>query len=398
MSAPDLTGREIAAAVRVLRSGRLSLGPTIPAFEKAFAKYVGARHAVAVSSGTAALHLALVAAGVAEGDFVITSPFSFVASANCILFRRATPIFVDVDLATANLDVRRVEQALDDLATGKRGPLPPRLRRGRREARVKAVLPVHVFGRPIDMTSLMAVARARDLVVIEDACEAVGAEWNGRRVGTFGEMGCFGFYPNKPMTTGEGGMIVTGDEAAAMLCRSLRNQGRDDADPSRFARLGYNYRLSEMAAAIGTVQVARLGAIQTKRARVVRWYEERLANVAGITCPEPLPSCARASWFTFVVHFEDSLAREIAIGRLRSAGIPSRVYFPTIPLQPIYVERFGYRPGEFPNAERLSQTCLALPFSSRMSEGSVDRVCAALRSALRRRAAKVVGSPSPHVG
>lgn len=382
MSGPDLTKAEIAAAVRVLRSGRLSLGPNASAFEKQFADYVGGRHAVAVSSGTGALHLSIIAAGVREGDLVLTSPFSFVASANCILYERAVPIFVDVDPTTGVLDMARVERALDDLSGGGEEALPPRLRDSGRTRRVRAILPVHVFGRPVDMTSLMALARAHDLAVIEDACEALGAAWSGRHVGTFGDAGCFGFYPNKQITTAEGGMIVTNDDKTAELCRSLRNQGRDPVDQSLSIRLGYNYRLSEIACAVGRVQLARLEELRERRAQVARWYEKRLVGIKRLACPAPSQPGARLSWFAYVVRFDDPCVRNSAMERLAAAGIPSRVYFRTIPLQPLYVDRFGYRVGDFPNAERLSDTCLALPFSSVMQEPAVDRVCAAVRTAI----------------
>jgi perosamine synthetase len=371
MSEPDLTEAEVEAVVNVLRSGQLSLGPQAGRFEQQFAAYIGVAHAVAVSGGTAALHLALIAAGVTEGDVVITSPFSFVASANSILYERAIPLFVDVDATTGNIDPAGVEDAI--------ARLPPE-----RRSRLKALLPVHVFGRPVDMTGLMRVARSHGLAVIEDACEAVGAEWSGRRVGAFGDAGCFGFYPNKQMTTGEGGMIVTGDAATAALCRSLRNQGRDHADQLRSYRLGYNYRLPDVACAIGLVQLERLDELQRKRARVAAWYEARVAGVAGVSVPPAGTAGMRLSWFVYVVRFTGGGLRAAAEEALAAAGIPSRRYFHPIHLQPHFVERFGYAAGAFPNAEHLSDICLALPFSSTMRECAVDRVCSVLREVLNR--------------
>jgi len=384
MSSPDLTDAELAAVWDVLRCGQLSAGRNLVAFEKAFAEFVGARHAIAVSNGTAALHLSIIAAGVREADLVLTSPFSFVASANCILYERAIPIFVDVETTTGNLSLPMVEDVLNNLSSGGVDALPRALRSNDPRGRVKAVLPVHVFGRPVDMASLTAIAHARDIAVVEDACEALGAQWDGRQVGTFGTCGCFGFYPNKQMTTAEGGMIVTNEDSRADLCRSLRNQGRDAADQSVNNRLGYNYRLSEIACALGLVQLSRLEELHKKRAQVARWYEERLTAIEGVACPVGPSAGARLSWFVYVVRFDDARLRTAVVEGLAEVGIPSRCYFRTIPLQPFYVERFGYRPGDFPNAEHLSDTCLALPFSSVMSEAAVDRVCASLRQALRR--------------
>ena len=249
---------------------------------------------------------------------------------------------------------------------------------------MKALLPVHVFGRPVDMTALMRLAGSHDLAVIEDACEAVGAEWSGRRVGAFGDAGCFGFYPNKQMTTGEGGMIVTDDGAKADLCRSLRNQGRDDAEQLVSYRLGYNYRLPEVSCAIGLVQLERLDELQKKRARVAGWYDARLAGVERIACPAAGSAGMRLSWFVYVVRFAAGDLRAAAAAALAAAGIPSRRYFHPIPLQPHFVARFGYVAGDFPNAEHLSDTCLALPFSSTMTESTVDCVCGVLREALNR--------------
>ena len=381
MSGPDLTDAEVAAVVYVLRRGRLSLGPLGPRFEARFAEYVGARHAIAVSSGTAALHLAVLAARVGEGDYVITSPFSFVASANCILYERAVPIFVDVDPETGNLEPAAVAAMLDALARRDRDALPRRLREAGCQGAVRAVLPVHLFGRPVDMPSLLAAARRPGISVIEDACEAVGARWNGRHAGTFGETGCFGFYPNKQMTTGEGGVIVTDDDEIAERCRARRNQGRDAGGDGAAVELGYNYRLPEMACAIGLVQLQRIDELLEKRERVAGWYTERLAGADGIAGPPPAAAGARLSWFAYLVRFESPRRREEARARLGAAGIPSRVYFRTIPSEPYYAERFGYRPGDFPHAERLSETSLALPFSGVMTEKAVDRVCAALRGA-----------------
>ena len=380
MSSPDLTEAEIEAVLDVLKSNYLSLGPRVGEFEDQFARYVGTRHAVAVSSGTAALHLSLIASGVGEGDLVVTSPFSFVASANCVLYEHAVPIFVDVDPTTGNIDPTLVRAAVEDLTVGggrERRWLPPSLRDAASfEATLKAILPVHAFGQPADMQPIADVAQAHGLSTIEDACEAIGAEYNGGRAGTFGDAACFAFYPNKQMTTGEGGMIVTNDGQFARTCSSLRNQGRDVFDAwLSHTRLGYNYRLTDMACALGTVQLSRLDEMLAKRARVAGWYTERLRGLARVHPPATVATTSRMSWFVYVVRFDSVEERTGAMNDLASRGIPSRPYFTPIHLQPFYVQRFGYRRGDFPVTEALGDTSLALPFSSVMTEEQVDRVC-----------------------
>ena len=328
-------------------------------FEAAIADYVGVRHAVGVSSGTAALHLAMIAAQLGPGDEVITTPFSFVASANCILYVGATPVFVDIDPITLNVDPQRVEEAITP--------------------RTQALLPVHIFGQPCAMDQLMESARTHQLLVIEDACEALGAEFEGRRAGTFGSCAAFAFYPNKQMTTGEGGMLVTDDGAWADLFRSLRNQGRDQSGTwLNHVRLGYNYRLGELSAALGVAQMERIDGLLEKRARVADWYQERLAGVAGVTMPQIAPQTSRMSWFLYVVRLAPHLDRDTILGRLAEEGVPARPYFTPLHLQPFYRERFGFQVGDFPVAEQVARSTLALPFSSLMTEAQVDDVCQTL--------------------
>jgi len=381
MSSPDLTEAECSAVMDVLRSNHLSLGPRLPEFERRFAAYVGTRHAIAVSSGTAALHLSIIATGIGEGDLVITSPFSFVASANCALYERAVPLFVDVDPVTGNIDANLVRAAADEIPGGgarARRWLPPSLR----DAASRST--VHAFGQPADMTSIVEAARRGGLKVIEDACEAPGAEHRGRRAGTFGDMSCFAFYPNKQMTTGEGGMIATNDEGYANLCRSLRNQGRDVFDAwLSHTRLGYNYRLDELSCALGVVQLARIDELLEKRAKVAGWYADRLREIVGVTAPAVADSTSRMSWFVYVVRLESAADRAMTMDALAARGIPSRPYFTPIHLQPFYIEKFGYRRGDFPVAEALGDTSLALPFSSVMTEAQVDCVCEELAAVLR---------------
>ncbi len=386
MSSPDLTDLERQAVLDVLSTTHLSIGPRLEAFERAVASYAGAGHGVGVNSGTSGLHLCVIAAGVGERDLVITTSFSFIASANCILYERAIPVFVDVDPATGNIDPALVAEAADDLAAGGARAdrwLPPALRDSRGLGTVKALLPVHAFGQPADMDPLLAVARRYRLAVIEDACEALGAEYCGRPAGTLGDAGVFAFYPNKQVTTGEGGMIVTDDADWADLFRSLRNQGRDVFDAwLNHTRLGYNYRLDEMSAALGLAQMQRVDELIAKRARVAAWYNERLAGLDLIETPTTVPQTTRMSWFVYVVRILPPASRDDVMARLAERGIPGRPYFTPIHLQPFYRERFGYGEGCYPVTEWLGRVSLALPFSSVMTEAQVDTVCKELVSAL----------------
>lgn len=390
MSSPDLTDVEREAVAAVLRTPNLSMGREIQAFEEAFQHYTGRRHAIGVSSGTSGLHLCVRAAGVEDGDLVITTPFSFVASANVILFERAVPVFVDVDPVTGNLNITLVQQAILDLLRGgevARRWLP---RRGVQEvswrngSRVKAVLPVDVFGQPTDLDPILTLAHEYGLKVIEDACEALGAMYKGRPAGALGDYGVFAFYPNKQITTGEGAMIVTDDDRAAAYIRALRNQGRAPGDTwLQHTYLGYNYRLDEMSAALGRVQMSRLDELIQKRQRVADWYAERLVELPCVEIPERIATTTRMSWFVYVVRFNAGIDRDAIAQRLEQRGIPARPYFLPIHLQPYMVERFGYQPGDFPVTEDLGRRGLALPFSGVMSEGQVETVCQALHVILK---------------
>jgi len=359
LSSPDIGPREIELVNQVLRTRWLSMGPMVERFEDAVARYVGTRYAAAVSSGTAGLHLAMIAAGLGPGDEVITTPFSFVASANCILYVGATPVFADIDERTMNIDPTRVEDAITP--------------------RTRAILPVHVFGHPCAMDQLVQLAEDRGLLLIEDSCESLGAEFRGRKVATFGACGVFAFYPNKQMTTAEGGIIVTDDGDWAALFRSLRNQGRDGSGTwLRHVRLGYNYRLDELSAALGVAQLERIEELLANRERVARRYTERLATIEGVRSPSIAPEVTRMSWFVYVVRLAPRLDRERIMAALAERGIPSRPYFSPLHLQPVYVDRFGHRQGDFPVCERVARSTLALPFSGVMTENQVDRVCGAL--------------------
>jgi perosamine synthetase len=369
MSRPDITAAERAAVLDVLSTSTLALGPHLERFERALADTVGVRHGVGVNSGTSGLHLCMIAAGVGEGDVVLTTPFSFVASANCILYERARPVFVDIDPTTLGID----PDALDTTAR----------RLAARKERVRAILPVHVFGHPADMDPINAVAERHGLVVVEDACEAIGAGYKGRPVGTLGDAAVFAFYPNKQMTTGEGGMIVTDDDAWDALCRSLRNQGRDVFDGwLEHSRLGFNYRLDEMSAALGAAQVARLAEILSRRARVAAAYTQRLSRLEHVTVPPVAPWVTRMSWFVYVVRLAPWLDRDGVIAALAERGVPARAYFPPIHLQPLYRERFGFMPGDFPVSEAMGRRCLALPFFGAMTDLQIETVCTALGEVL----------------
>ncbi len=395
MSSPDLTDAERQAVLDVLNTPNLSMGQRILDFEQAFCELTGARHAIGVNSGTAGLHLCVRAAGIGPGDLVITTPFSFVASTNVLLFENAIPLYVDVDPRTGNL----VPELVADAARHPEKYLPRTgfdygsryasrktlgaTRPSAQPGKLKAILPVDVFGQPADMDAVNAVAREHGLKVIEDSCEALGAAYKGRQAGRLGDYGVFAFYPNKQMTTGEGGVIVTDDDRAADFMRALRNQGRAPGDTwLQHTYLGYNYRLDEMSAALGVAQIRRLDELMTKRQQVADWYAERLAEIPGVEVPFIEAATSRMSWFVYVVRFAPGVDRDRLAERLGAHGIPVRPYFAPIHLQPYMVERFGYRPGDFPVTEDLGRRGLALPFSGVMTEAQVEIVCQAIREGL----------------
>ena len=397
LSSPNIAQAEIDLVNHVLRTPRLSMGPMIQRFETAFADFVGTKHAIAVSSGTAGLHLAIIAAGIGEGDLVLTTPFSFVASANCVLYGQALPVFLDVDPETLNIDPKLVAEAADDLMnhTSRANHwLPPRIRESASGSgssavgtgntySLRALLPVHVFGQPCEMAPLLELAARHDLVLIEDACEALGAEYNHQRAGTFGSCSVFAFYPNKQMTTGEGGIITTDRDDWATLFRSLRNQGRDDSSTwLNHVRLGYNYRMDELSAALGVGQLERIEELLTKRDQVARWYGQYLSEVDGVAPPAIAPATTRMSWFLYVIRLAPELDRSAVMEELTKRGIPSRPYFPPIHLQPFYREQFGFREGQFPVTERVARSTLALPFHGRLTEDEVSYVCQELEGVI----------------
>jgi len=364
LAQPVLGEAEERAAIDVLRSGQLSLGSRLGEFERAFAATVRAPLASAVSSGTAGLHLALRAVGVGEGDEVITSPFSFVASANAALYERARPVFADIDPVTLDLD--------PDAAAAAVG------------ARTRALLPVHIFGYPADMPAFERLAARHGLGIVEDACEALGAAHaDGTPVGGRGSPAVFGFYANKQLTTGEGGMIALSDAALKERIDSERNQGRaPDMGWLDHDRLGFNYRLGEIACAIGLVQLTRLRDMLAARARVAARYREALAGVEGLTLPCEDRGGERRGWFVFVVQLPGGVERDGVVAELAARGIQSKPYLPAIHLMSFYRERFGHREGEFPVCEDVAARSLALPFFPAMDEGQVERVAQELRHLL----------------
>lgn len=385
MSSPEINKDDRQAILDVLDTNYLSIGPKIESFEESVRTYVGSKEAIGVSSGTTGLHLCVCAAGIQPGDLVLTTPFSFVSSSNVILFEQATPIFVDVDPLTGNLDPVLVEQAAKDLVSGdlqKRSRWLPR-KGAEYNGKLKAIIPVDVFGQPVDYDQIINTAKEHDLIIIEDSCEAIGAEYKGRKAGTLGNFGVFAFYPNKQITTGEGGMVVTNNNHAAEMIRALRNQGRAPGDTwLQHTYLGYNYRLNEMSAALGLSQMKRIDELIDHRQKVAERYNQQLAKIDGVETPYVSPTTTRMSWFVYVIRFNENINRDRTAAKLEGARIPVRPYFLPIHLQPYMVERFGYKEGDFPITEDLGRRGLALPFSSTMTEAQVDLVCEKLADCL----------------
>lgn len=384
MSSPDLTQLERDAVAEVMRTKWLAMGPQIRGFEEEMAAYVGVKHAIAVSSGTTGLHLCIRAAEVGVQDLVLTTPFSFISSSNVILFEHAIPVFVDVDPVSGNMDPALAEAAIEDITAG--GSRAERwLPRNGADSPgpLKAMLPIDVFGQPADYDVLARLAGEHQLAMIEDSCEALGSSYKDRMAGTFGDAGVFAFYPNKQMTTGEGGIVVTDREDWAASIRSLCNQGRAPNDTwLQHTFLGYNYRMTEMSAALGRAQLSRLDELMAKREKVAAWYGERLSEIDAVSTLGILPTTTHMSWFVYVIRFADHIDRTAVMAALHERGVPSRPYFSPIHLQPYFRSTFGYKPGDFPVTEMLGERNLAIPFSSVMSEDDVDYVCQMLRESL----------------
>jgi perosamine synthetase len=363
LSSPFLGEREEELVLEVLRSGRLSLGPTIDRFEELFAAAVGAPYAAAVSSGTAGLHLLCISAGIGAGDEVITTPYSFAASANCFIYEGGVPVFADIDARTLNMDPAAVEAAVT--------------------SRTKAIVAVDIFGYPCELDALRAIAAKHCLAFVQDSCEALGAQYKGAPIGSHGPGAVFAFYPNKQMTTGEGGMVTTHSEEEWLLLRSLRNQGRgDEGGWLEHVRLGYNYRLDDVSAALGIGQLERLDEILRLRRAVAARYDELLRDVDGVETPWPNDVDHVRSWFVYVVKLPSNDARERVIAHFEREGIGFNRYLPSIHLQPYMRERYGFREGMCPVSEDASGRTLALPFFTALEQGAQERVAEALAAAL----------------
>ena len=361
LARPVIGDRERELVDGVLRSRQLSLGPTVTEFERMWADRIGTKHAVACSSGTAGLHCCLHALGIGPGDEVITSSFSFVASANVIVYTGATPVFAEVDPLTFNMDPAAVEAAITP--------------------RTRAILVVDIFGYPADVPALIAIAERHGLAIVEDACQSIDGDFNGKKLGTYGHPSVFGFYANKQLTTAEGGVILTDDDALYLLLKSLTNQGRsDDGAWLVHSRLGFNYRLSDVHAAIGIAQIERLDWMQDARARIAARYQARMASVDGVTPMYEGPQ--RRSWFVYAPRLDADLARDAIIGRLEAEGVSAKPYLPCIHLQPYYRTDHGHAPGELPVTEEISASTIALPFFCEMTDEQVDRVCDTMERAI----------------
>jgi perosamine synthetase len=365
LSAPDITESDIAAVTAVLRTPRLSLGPKLEEFEQSLARYIGTSHAVAVNSGTSGLHLCIRALGISEGDEVIVPSFAFIAVANALRYERATPVFVDIDPQTLNLDPNRIEEAITP--------------------KTRAIILVHTFGSPAALSEILEIARRHHLFVIEDACEAIGAEYDGRKVGSFGDVGIFGFYPNKQITTGEGGAFVTNNAKVAALVSKLRNQGRSDSNEwLQHDELGFNYRISELNCALGLEQLKRIEAIIGRRETIARGYHQRLQNHSQLELPAVELPRRRISWFVYVIRLREGFAalhRDHLYRQLTARGIGCGRYFAPIHLQPVYRSLHGRR-MKLPVTESQAARTLALPFFNRITEEQRNEVCNTLAELL----------------
>jgi perosamine synthetase len=362
MSSAELDEADIQGVVEVLRSGRLALGPMADEFERRVAEYVGVEHAVAASSGTTALHLIVKALGLGPKDEVLVPSFTFTATVNALLYERCAPRFVDIEPDTKNLDPADLERKITP--------------------RTKAVMVVDVFGHPAEWDEIRKVADKHRLKVIDDSCEALGAEYKGAKVGQFGNAAAFSFYPNKQMTLGEGGIVVTNNPEVARLARSLRNQGRSEMGAWLFhERLGYNYRLAEMSAALGVSQFKRLESFLAKRQRVAEMYRERLRGLEWVQPPVVRPH-VRMSWCLYVVTLAEDINRDLVMQAMQAEGVPTRGYFSPVHLQPYIREKWGCKEGDLPVTDSMGRRCVALPFFNGLTEAQVDRVVAALTQAV----------------
>ncbi len=366
LSKPDITEKEIKAVTEVLKTPYLSLGDKLLEFQNIIARFIGVKYAVAVNSGTSGLHLIIKTLGIKSGDEVITTPFSFIASSNCILYEGAKPVFVDIDEKTLNIDVTKIEKKITN--------------------KTKAILAVDIFSNPADWAELKKIAKKHKLFLIEDSAEALGSEYKGKKCGSFGDASIFAFYPNKQMTTGEGGMILTNNKKIADLCKSMANQGRkiDKGKWLEHIRIGYNYRLDEMSCALGIAQMKRIKEILRKRSSTALAYSRKLKDINNIEILNTKPG-NKLSWFVYVIKLSKDFAgkkRNIIIKEMEKRGIKCSDYFQTIHLQPFYREIFKYKEGDFPIAEDVSKRTLALPFYNNLSEKEINFVIKNLKEVM----------------
>ena len=372
LSSPDIIEKDIEAVVAVMKTRFLSIGPKIKEFEKKMSQYAGVKYAVAVNSGTSALHLIIRGLGIKEGDKVLTTPFSFISSSNCILFEKAEPLFVDIDEKTLNLDPDKTEEQLGKMS--------------REELdKVKAMIVVDAFGQPADWDRFEEIARKYNLKLIEDSAEALGSEYKRRKCGSFGEAGVFAFYPNKQICTGEGGVLVTDNEELARLARSMRSQGRGESGEwLDHERLGYNYRMDELSAALGCSQMERIEEILDKRVKVAGMYGEKLAEVEEVQVSFIADYVSRMSWFVYVIRLKRGIDRNKVLEYLNEEGVQCKPYFTPIHLQPFYRKMFGYKEGDFPVTEDVTGRTIALPFFNNLKEEQVEYVVNKLKEGIKR--------------
>ncbi len=358
---PYIDSIDIQNVVSVLKSGNLSLGPLHKKFEQLFSRKLNSKYAISVANGTCGLHLAVKSIGLKTGDEVITSPFSFIASANCLLYENVKPVFVDIEEQTLNINPHKIERAINN--------------------RTKAILVVHIFGQPANMESIMKIARKYKLKVIEDACESLGSKYNNRLSGTFGDVGVFAFYPNKQMTTGEGGMIVTNHTNIAKLCKSLRNQGREDQNKWLIHKyLGYNYRLSELHAALGITQLEKLDWMNSKKEEIVKYYNLYLSEIKGILLPQ-IGINRTHTWFVYTIRILNN-KRDYIMKKLTNFGIQTRPYLPPIHLQPFIKKMYHFNKGDFPISEKVSSQTLALPLYIGLKKKDIHYITKRLKELL----------------
>ena len=371
LSSPDIIEKDIKEVINVLNTRFLSIGPRIQEFEEKMHKYTGVKYAVAVNSGTSALHLIIKGLGIKEKEKVITTPFSFIASSNCILFEKAEPLFADIDEQTLNLDPDKTEKVLANLTKEELDE-------------VKAIIVVDAFGQPADWDLFEKIAKKYNLLLIEDSAEALGSEYKDKKCGSFGEAGVFAFYPNKQITTGEGGILVTDNEELAMLARSIRSQGRGESGEwLDHERLGYNYRMDELSSALGCSQMERIKEILEKRSNVAEIYNQKLAEIKEAQIPYISPNTTRMSWFVYVIRLEKGINRDGVIKYLNQEGVQCKPYFTPIHHQPFYKDMFGFKKGDFPITEDVSSRTIALPFFTNLQEEQIDYVVEKLKEGIK---------------